>query len=1061
MATREASSGQAVTPQMATRDASSGQAVTPQMATRDASSGQAVTLQTAEMATREASNTQKVIQQAVASELALDEAHSTTPLLPQVTNSLQASIHQTPHLATEGMRSVQVLAEQMAVESGTSTSVPMETWETPQMTVNYIRAHAVIQQAATTDLGVEDSHSVFPFTPQEGSAMQAGVQQTSHMGMETTRHGQSETLQIAPGSLRETIAQSGVLHAVSSEVDLEEAPSETSSLIPKAFNVLSVLRQTASENIEGMSGADAVPGQTSYVTMEAGSRAESVMKVTGTAELDLEESHSSALPSLHMASNIQTSKQVTPYKLEVNSASTVPHQPSEVAMKDSTTLTTEGWETVIPMTEERVSNVQTITRLPTQMEGVNNDQEETCTSFAVTQAVASEVDMDESHKVASFLPHASSSVPVVTRQTSHLAMEGTRSAQTLKESPIETSQLPQVVTNVQERPYRSMEAPDRTQTVAPLSSVFLGLENPHVPSYIQEVARCISQTTEKANKTEEPQVTQAVSFGEHYNAVTVNPRASLKPLTFVDGEAHTPLAASTPVNTQTSVVVDKEQSCLEDSAYATATPTDLEKFAKETSTPIPEQKVSPSNVSHDTLETSYGMVGHQTPQTTFLSESEKKSVEDDSLFAEASEFSCDIDGFKAILTSNIEDEEKIYKLNTEMLESKPEQKLRDGGLKLPERNYREEFIVTSEEEFFSAEDTALASSSDSVTSMTSHMCHSDKNLSSSQVVHLDNRREMRDLDMQKEKSLTASGSSTTENLPCVTAIPAKGSETIKNDNYLYKKGHAGNIIRSCAKDPNVVVSSCSVPRVTLQQEVSEETYKEKEKAKQAERGEEAGRESSRSRSVDRGLKSALPGNIGLPHGNEGQPIASTNVIGQSALAGFGTSTKGPYSSSVTGEYLEKEANLAKLQDRDSTVRTSTSSDSQHIPVKSEVQDLSRSTKNDGKSGGKVLGKIAKGCTEKLENVVFHETSETNYSIAKNAKVTEIASLPHLGKFIASDTETKTTREDKAIPFKENISISSNTTKVTQRKEVKKIFPLKRKAPHRLIQVMQLHQVQLR
>ncbi|XP_037793324.1 uncharacterized protein LOC119588757 [Penaeus monodon] len=953
---------------------------------------------------------------------------------------MKAAIHQALHVATEGRNRVQAVKEQsqLPVETG---SVSVETREMPQMMVKN-RDQAVIQQAVATDLGLEESHSIFPLTSQETSGMQAGVQQ-SLTDMGRARLGQSATLQTAPGSMEEANAQSGVLHATSLEVDMEEAHLGTSPLIPKTCSVLSLLRQTAREDTGVLSGADAVPHHT-HVTMEAGRSAMSEMKATRTAQLDLEKSQSLILPSLQMASNVQPLKQVTPYIIGATSASTVSHQPSEVAINDGTTLTSERWETVIPLTEQRVSNVQTVTHLPTRMEGVICDQEETRTGFVVTRAVASEVDMNESCSLASFLPQ-SSSVRVVTNQTPRLAMEGTKPIQT--QSPIVVSQLPQVMSSAQERPYMFMEVPDSVQTMTAQSSVTLGLENPHGPSSIQGVTHHIPQSTEKPDQTREPQMAQAISFGEHYNTVTVNSRGSLKPLTFVDGEDHTPLAASTPINAQTCVVMDKEQSSLEDSAYATATPTELEKFTKETSILVPEsesgrvaftvskvskledteQKMSPLNISHNTLQTLHGRVGHQTPQTKSVSQG-------DSLFATASEFSYDIESLEALPTSNTEDEEIFY--TPEILENKPEQKLSAGGLSLPKRNYREEIIATSEEEFFSAEDSALVSSSDSVTSMTSRICKDDKNVSSSQVVHLENRSEIRNLDMQREKSLTASRISTIGNLPCVTANSAKGSESIQNDNYLYKKGHVGNII-SCAQDPNVVVSSCSVPRVTLEQEVSEETYKEKEKTKQAERGEVAGRESSRSRSVDQGLKSALPGNISLPHGNEGQPIASTNVIGQSALAGFGRST-----SSVTEEYL------AKLQDRDSAMHTSALSESQYIPVKTKVQNPSNSSKNEGKrSRGKEQGKVAKGCIEKLENFVFHETTETDYSVAKveNAKLIETADLPHLGKLTAPDTGIKTLREDKAISFEENKSISSTAAKVSQRKEVKKNIPNEKKS----------------
>ncbi|XP_047485747.1 uncharacterized protein LOC125036874 [Penaeus chinensis] len=485
MAVGEASSAQAVTlhtPQMAIGEASSAQAVTlhtPQMAVGEASSAQAVILQTPQIAVREASSAQAEIQQAFTTELDLEETHLTTPLLPQEINSMQAAIHQTLHVATEGENSVQAVTEQRHMTVETDSGVRVETREMPQMTAKNSRAQAVIQQAVTVDLGLEESHSVFPLTSQETSGMQAGVQQTSPTDMERTRHAQSTALQTAPGSLREASAQLGVLHATSSEVDLGGAPAGTLPLAPKTCSVLPLLRQTAHKDRGVLSGADAVPHQTPNVTTEAGSSAVSVMKVTRTAQLDLEKSQSLTLPSLQMASNGQALKQITPYIIGDTSASTASHQPSEVAMNDGTTLTSEGWETVIPLTEQSVSNVQTVTRLPTRKEGVICDQEETCTGFAVTQTVASEVDMDESCSLTSFLPHASNSVRVVTNQNPRLAMEGAKPVQTLKQSPKGISQLPQVTSNAQERPYMFMEVPDSAQAVTAQSSVTLGFENPH------------------------------------------------------------------------------------------------------------------------------------------------------------------------------------------------------------------------------------------------------------------------------------------------------------------------------------------------------------------------------------------------------------------------------------------------------------------------------------------------------------------------------------------------------------------------------------------------------
>ncbi|KAG7163574.1 hypothetical protein Hamer_G002775 [Homarus americanus] len=87
------------------------------------------------------------------------------------------------------------------------------------------------------------------------------------------------------------------------------------------------------------------------------------------------------------------------------------------------------------------------------------------------------------------------------------------------------------------------------------------------------------------------------------------------------------------------------------------------------------------------------------------------------------------------------------------------------------------------------------------------------------------------------------------------------------------------------EEQKTTMSSCDVPRVTLNQEGLVDTDSDDQNA----RGKpvEVERRDITYRKIDVGLTSAQPGKGNLPYGTEGQSVVGTNITGQGALAGLG------------------------------------------------------------------------------------------------------------------------------------------------------------------------------
>nr|XP_027216704.1 mucin-3A-like [Penaeus vannamei] len=410
--------------------ASSVQAVTPQtLQMGESTSAQPAFVQTSQMITPETSRAQAVLQQAVTSDIDLKEMHFVKPLLPQDTDSLRAVMRQTSQVTEEGTSSAHAVIQQAVSseldleDSHTVLSLlPQDTitartvvhqaaqkakegmasaqimFVTPQMPLGEVSStRAVTQQAASSKLHLDETHSVIPLVPQDTGNVRAVIHQTTHM----TKEGNDSIQAVSAQATQMAMGEDGsaqVLALQTSQIATARADS--------AQAVTVQIPQIAAV------GTSSVQPGTAHMTRMA-------MKETCSAQLVTHQT-----PQMTMG--------------EAGSVQTVTAQTPQMAMDGTSGAQVTGQRTQAGV--DRVSSAHAVTIHTPQlaMEGASSAQavsqvalEEVGSAQAIRQAVSSQLGLLETDSVIPLLPQDADTFKAVICQTPQVATEGMDSTQTV------------------------------------------------------------------------------------------------------------------------------------------------------------------------------------------------------------------------------------------------------------------------------------------------------------------------------------------------------------------------------------------------------------------------------------------------------------------------------------------------------------------------------------------------------------------------------------------------------------------------------------------------------